>query len=185
VCSSVRRGEESCVTSPPGVSKPVTSEAGKVLITSEVQVRGEVKTLAYYSYIQAAGGFFVSFIVVTLILLNVGTSTFSSWWLAVWIKAGSGNTSVIDPLTNETVISDRINDNPDLNFYMQVYAGSIGLMLLTSLIRGVIFTQVVMLASKRLHNTLLVKIMSSPMKYFETTPIGRIQNIFSRDFDEG
>lgn len=40
-------------------------------------------------------------------------------------------------------------------------------------------------ASSVLHNNLFQKVLHSPMLFFETNPIGRMQNVFSRDMDEG
>ena len=39
------------------------------------------------------------------------------------------------------------------------------------------------MASRRLHRCLLLNILHSPMVFFETTPLGRIVNRFSKDLD--
>ena len=38
-------------------------------------------------------------------------------------------------------------------------------------------------ASKRLHKSLLERLMHFPMSFFDVTPIGRIINRFSKDID--
>lgn len=88
-------------------------------------------------------------------------------------------------MTNETILSRNINDNPDLGFYMEIYGLVIIVIIATSVLRGLIFTRVTISASKILHNNMFAKLMTSPIRYFETTPTGRIQNLFSRDLDEG
>lgn len=145
------------------------------------------------------------------LFLNVGSSTFSTWWLATWIKAGGGvnifhifihvrcisflNISIsylfflfkniTDPNTNETIVSDNLNDNPDFMFYHNIYGATIGVILLTSLLRGVVITFTTISASTTLHNKVFKKMIESSLTFFETTPSGRLQNIFSRDVDEG
>lgn len=39
------------------------------------------------------------------------------------------------------------------------------------------------LASRKLHNALLINVLHSPMTFFEITPLGRIVNRFSKDID--
>lgn len=54
---------------------------------------GAVKSHTYHMYIQATGGYLVAILVFFTFFLNVGSSAFSTWWLAVWIKAGGGVSS--------------------------------------------------------------------------------------------
>jgi len=88
------------------------------------------------------------------------------------------------PGSNETVYTDDINANPDFSYYQNVYATCIAGILVTSLIRGLVIMFATIKASTTLHNAFLCKIISSPLKFFETTPSGRIQNVFARDIDE-
>lgn len=49
---------------------------------------------------------------------------------------------------------------------------------------GLFFARVTLQACSRLHNQIFRGIIASSMHFFETIPIGRIQNLFSRDIDE-
>ncbi|XP_011697102.1 PREDICTED: multidrug resistance-associated protein 5-like isoform X4 [Wasmannia auropunctata] len=155
---------------------------GATLTMMEKSETGSVKSYTYHTYVQATGGYLVAILVFFTFFLNVGSSAFSTWWLAVWIKAGGGNVTV--PGSNDTVYSENINANPDFSFYRNVYGACIAGILLTSFIRGLVIMFATIKASTTLHNTFLRKIISSPLAFFETTPSGRIQNIFSRDIDE-
>lgn len=158
------------------------SREGEQLTTPELVQKGRIRFHTYQSYIFAAGGYFIALIVCLTFLLNVGSTAFSSWWLAMWIKAGGGNSTVF--VNNQTMPSHNINDNPDFSVYQMVYALMIAVILGTSLLRGLAFTKVTLKASSCLHTRLFNKIMHCPMQFFDTTPTGRIQNLFSRDMDE-
>ncbi|XP_043596465.1 multidrug resistance-associated protein 5-like isoform X4 [Bombus pyrosoma] len=155
---------------------------GAILTTPEKVGTGTVKSYTYHTYVKSAGGYFVALLVFFTLLLNVGSSAFSTWWLAIWIKAGGGN--VTDPNTNKTVTSNNLNDNPNYSYYQDIYIGCIGVILLTSLLRGLAIMYATIKASTTLHNQVFKKMIKSAVTFFETTPIGRIQNIFSRDIDE-
>ncbi|XP_012144503.1 ATP-binding cassette sub-family C member 5 isoform X3 [Megachile rotundata] len=159
-----------------------THGKGVSLTTQEKTETGTVKAHTYHTYVKAAGGYFVAILVFFTLFLNVGSSAFSTWWLAVWIKAGGGNVTNLE--TNETTVSDNLNDNPDFTYYQNVYASCIGVILFTSLLRGLAITYTTIKASTALHNKVFNKIIRTTLTFFETTPIGRIQNIFSRDIDE-
>lgn len=155
---------------------------GATLTVAEKSETGSVKSYTYHTYVQATGGYLVAILVFFTFFLNVGSSAFSTWWLAIWIKAGGGNVTV--PESNDTIYSENINANPDFPFYRDVYGVCIAGILLTSFLRGFAIMFTTIKASTTLHNTFFYKIISSPLSFFETTPSGRIQNVFSRDIDE-
>lgn len=63
---------------------------GAILTTPEKMGTGTVELYTYHTYVKSAGGYFITLLVFFTLLLNVGSSAFSTWWLAIWIKAGGG-----------------------------------------------------------------------------------------------
>ncbi|XP_042315891.1 multidrug resistance-associated protein 5 isoform X1 [Sceloporus undulatus] len=161
--------------------KVVKKEEGQ-LMQLEDKGKGSVPWSVYGIYIQAAGGPIAFIVIMTLFILNVGSTAFSNWWLSYWIKQGSGNTTL--NLGNETVVSDSMKDHPHMRYYASIYALSMGVMLILKAVRGVVFVKGTLRASSRLHDELFRRILRSPMKFFDTTPTGRILNRFSKDMDE-
>ncbi|XP_053165539.1 ATP-binding cassette sub-family C member 5 isoform X2 [Hemicordylus capensis] len=164
--------------------KVVKKEEGALgqLVQMEEKGKGSVPWSVYGVYIQAAGGPVAFLIIMALFILNVGSTAFSNWWLSYWIKQGSGNTTLM--LGNETVMSNSMKDNPHMRYYAGIYALSMGVMLILKAVRGVVFVKGTLRASSRLHDELFRRILRSPMKFFDTTPTGRILNRFSKDMDE-
>ena len=88
-------------------------------------------------------------------------------WLSMWSE---------DP--------EAVTDASVRNRYLILY-GVFGLMQSVFLFAGLIFLTIGTLrASITLHNDMLKHILSSTMAFFDTTPLGRIINRFSKDMDE-
>ena len=67
------------------------------------------------------------------------------------------------------------------NKYLYIYVGlTVGLMILTFL-GNVSFASFTLSISKRLHNNMLSTLLRTAMKFFDTTPQGRILNRLSKD----
>ena len=60
------------------------------LVQKEEQESGAVQISTYHVYAQAAGGVFALIVVLVLFVLAEGTRAFSYWWLAHWLRQGSG-----------------------------------------------------------------------------------------------
>ncbi|RXG53670.1 Multidrug resistance-associated protein 5 [Armadillidium vulgare] len=155
---------------------------GGRLTSKERSEVGDIPLSLYQEYIEFCGGYFVTFVVVFTFLLSAASAGFGSWWLSVWLGAGSGNTTIV--VGNETVVSDNIGDNPDFYLYRTVYGLTVIFILVTAVVRGFAFMKSTILGSSRMHNAVFDKIFHAPMVFFDTTPSGRILNIFSRDMDE-
>uniref|UniRef100_A0AAQ5XAX9 ATP-binding cassette sub-family C member 5 n=1 Tax=Amphiprion ocellaris TaxID=80972 RepID=A0AAQ5XAX9_AMPOC len=167
VCLSVRP----CLT-----NMPVVKDNG------EEQQCGGMAWPVFRCYVAACGGSASCLLILALFVLNVGSSAFCQWWLSYWINQGSGNTTVTQG--NSSTVSVSMKDNPMMQQYAAIYASSMGVMLLFKLFRGIAFVKGTLRASSKLHDELFHKILRCPMKFFDTTPSGRILNRFSKDMDE-
>lgn len=84
----------------------ITGKGVGQLISEEKLNKGDIPWSTYNSYIQAAGGYFVTTLVISTFLLNVGSTSFSSWWLSMWLSAGSGVSDF--PRATDTVCHDGL-----------------------------------------------------------------------------
>ncbi|XP_037835575.1 multidrug resistance-associated protein 5 [Kryptolebias marmoratus] len=160
-------------TKPASVKKNIPA----VKDNGEEQQYGGVAWPAFRIYMAACGGSTPCLLILVLFVLNVGSAAFCHWWLSYWINQGSGNTTV-------TTGDISMKDNPKMQQYASIYASSMGVMLLFKLLRGIAFVKGTLRASSKLHDQLFHKIIRCPMKFFDTTPAGRILNRFSKDMDE-
>ena len=60
------------------------SFAGKLVSTEQAAI-GDISLSTYRSYVNAAGGLPVVFLVMFLYFLVSGSLVFSDWWLSEWI----------------------------------------------------------------------------------------------------
>ncbi|CAB1325634.1 unnamed protein product [Coregonus sp. 'balchen'] len=170
------------------VVRPPMEKKKDQLMKAEEKGSGGVAWDVYKAYIKAAGGPYAFIINVILFLFTTGSIAFSNWWLSYWIRQGSGNTSLIlENETNETVAAlanDSMRLNPHVQYYSRVYVLSMGAALFLKTMRGLVFVKCTVRAASVLHDKLFRRLLLSPMRFFDTTPLGRILNRFSRDMDE-
>lgn len=159
----------------------VLPQSGK-LIVAEEKKEGKVGWSVYSIYLKAAGGYIISALVVLTFVVAIAAQSFASWWLSYWLNQGSGNTTIT--VGNETFVSHSISDHPNLRLYTTVYGSSVAVMIVLTAFRAFVFMKATLRASSTMHNDIFEKMMASPMKFFDTTPVGRIINRFSSDLDE-
>jgi len=110
--------------------------------------------------LKACGGFWPCMGFLVFMLLSTGVQAYNSWFLGDWTDDTWGKSQ---------------------NFYVGIYS-AISLF-------GILMTGVMMLfccymsvrASRVLHARSFERVIRAPMAFFDTTPIGRILNRFSRD----
>uniref|UniRef100_A0AAQ6IP44 Uncharacterized protein n=1 Tax=Anabas testudineus TaxID=64144 RepID=A0AAQ6IP44_ANATE len=156
--------------------RPEAQKASEQLMKAEEKGSGSVSWSVYGAYIKAAGGPLVFIINMFFFLSTTGSIAFSNWWLSHWIRQGSG-------VSFETILNS-MRLNPHIQYYSTVYVASMGAVLLLKTVRGLVFVKCTVKAASALHDKLFRRILLSPMRFFDTTPLGRILTRFSRDMDE-
>ncbi|XP_041841880.1 ATP-binding cassette sub-family C member 12-like [Melanotaenia boesemani] len=151
-------------------------KTGDQLVSQESSSEGSVSWRVYHQYCQAAGGYIMTFLTILIIVLMIGSTAFSNWWLSFWLGQGNGS--------NTTSNQGDISQNPRLHFYQTIYGVMVIVMVVLALIKCFFYTHVTLRASCKLHDTMFKKIIGSPMSFFDTTPTGRILNRFAKDQEE-
>ncbi|XP_065177497.1 multidrug resistance-associated protein 1-like [Sycon ciliatum] len=165
------------------------------LIEEESSEEGRVKLSVLILYLKALRAPFSAIILMIYILSN-GCSIGTNIWLAHWsaantkhaaakaAAAGGSSSLMSDDFSfmsdNE---SNSSNHTADLNtgMYLGVYASfglGQGLLVLAG---SFILALASVGASRRLHRKMLRNVLRSPMSFFDTTPLGRVVNRFSKD----
>ncbi|KAK9449812.1 P-loop containing nucleoside triphosphate hydrolase protein [Limtongia smithiae] len=126
--------------------------------------KGQVKFGVYKEYMKAANlGAVITFLV--LMVCSNSMSVSGNFWLKHWSD-----------------INTRYGDNPNTARYLGIYLilGTSAAML-TLVYTLVLWIWCTIRAARNLHDTMLKRVLRSPMSFFDTTPLGRIINRFTAD----
>ncbi|XP_063045855.1 ATP-binding cassette sub-family C member 5 isoform X2 [Engraulis encrasicolus] len=183
-----QNGKSELVVRSPPPAKPMQAPSkpksgGGALMQAEEKGSGAVSWAVYKAYIKAAGGPLALVLNLLLFIGTTGSIAFSNWWLSHWIKQGSGD-AILETEFNETIASDSMRLNPHIQYYSRIYVLSMLVAVLFKTLRGLAFVKCTVRAASVLHDKLFQKLMQSPMRFFDTTPLGRVLNRFSKDMDE-
>ncbi len=132
------------------------------LMQAEERAIKSVPWSVYGSYIRASGSIFNIFIVLGLLLASQGANIATSLWLSYWTSNKFGFQT---------------------GTYIGVYAGLGACQALLMFFFSLSLTIFGTAASKFMLNQAITRVLRAPMSFFDTTPLGRITNRFSRDVD--
>ncbi|GFQ80003.1 multidrug resistance-associated protein 1 [Trichonephila clavata] len=160
---SIRKSTENLKRQP---SKSPVS--GTNLTEKESMAVGSVKSSVYLDYIKSYGYWNFFYIVVGFTFLNA-FSVGSSLWLSVW--------------SNDSLNPDSASDTHLRDLRLGVYGALGGGEVIFTFLTSIMTNLSCLRAAKILHDGMLEHIMRAPMSFFDTTPLGRILNRFSKDID--
>ncbi|WVQ68434.1 uncharacterized protein L199_006642 [Kwoniella botswanensis] len=143
-------------------SKMVSKGTAHALMQAEERNTGALKKGTFWAYLKAGNGVFMLPILLVAIAFAQATYVITSYWLVWWqeYKWDYGN-----------------------GFYMGIYAGLGILTAITMFFQGFSNALINYFASVRIHKNAITRVMFAPQSFFDTTPLGRIMNRFSKDTD--
>ncbi|KAG2202200.1 hypothetical protein INT47_002119 [Mucor saturninus] len=165
----------------------------KILVEDENRASGTVKLRLYRLYFKLLGNwFFWSFIVVSIIGVRC-LDVSSSWWLKKWAQSyetTSGtipsHSLLISQINNMASIPSVLSEEKhkeSLNRYLIVYVLFNISITVVAIVRQSATFMGGIKASRKLYTMLLDRVLYAPLRFFDTTPVGRIVNRFSNDFE--
>ncbi|KJE98072.1 multidrug resistance-associated protein 3, variant [Capsaspora owczarzaki ATCC 30864] len=153
------------VDAAPTKAAKTTEPAGNQLVAKEGMEAGSVKMSVYKDYMRA-NGFWLCAIICGMYIVGQALQVGSNLWLSHW-----SDSSDEDPVATS-------NDNP---YYLGIYAalgiGNAITVFFATFVQALSSIH----ASEMMHQSMLYRVLRSPMAFFDTTPMGRIVNRFSKD----
>ena len=179
--------EEAAVEGPiPKNNAPKSDGAGK-LVKEEKRAEGGVSWKVYRTYYLASGGFWFWFAVFIFFCFAQASTLGQDYWIKVWSSAYTSIEYVVllyAPLSVQSFVTQMKNGNViDVTYYLGIYAGIGFLSLGLTTLRLVTLFTGSLKASRRIHTQLLDRILEAKVRFFDTTPVGRIVNRFSSDLE--
>ncbi|KAI5791332.1 P-loop containing nucleoside triphosphate hydrolase protein [Pyronema domesticum] len=194
-----------------GTAKPA-EDAKKQASNEETKSEGSVSWKVYAMYLAAMGPWWYWVLVVAIFLLqqvgSVATSVWIRQWAAKYETSASSNTSFVHSanvgaasfagtgcsatgscvfalptLAPSSEIGIASNSGVNVWYYLSMYALLAFAYVFLSFLREVIVFAGSLKASRDIHNQLLHNVMRAKGRFFDSTPLGRIMNRFSKDLE--
>lgn len=154
--SNTEEGED------PKKVKKRQKKAGALLMQAEERAIASVPWSTYKAYIEASGSFLNAPLLLLLLIISQGGNIITSLWLSWWTGDKWG-------LPNGVYIG--VYSALGFSQALFMFFFSLGLTILGTR------------SSKYLLRQAVSRVLRAPMSFFDTTPLGRITNRFSRDVD--
>ncbi|TLS29492.1 hypothetical protein PpBr36_02112 [Pyricularia pennisetigena] len=159
---SVGDGEDTKDTKEKQPGDNIKLKKGKSLMQTEEQAVASVPWSVYDDYIRASGSILNAPLTIVLLIVAQGANIATALWLSYWT-------------------SDRFSLPTPV--YIGIYAGlavaQVVLLFGFMVALSVLGTR----ASRSMLHQAVTRVLRAPMSFFDTTPLGRITNRFSRDVD--
>lgn len=148
----------------------------------------------YTRYFKEGGGTVTLFFLIFLFILAQVATSMVDYWLSYLTNLENVRNSFTEE-TNQTqhylsIVNNSIFNSFNLlddhgilprDYTVYIYTVLIIACIILNIARVIFFMTICMKASRKLHNEMFKNILNATMLFFNTTPIGRILNRFSKD----
>ncbi|KAJ6438529.1 ABC transporter family protein [Purpureocillium lavendulum] len=138
------------------------NKKGAALMQQEEKAEASVPWSVYGAYVRASGSLLNAPLVIFILILSQGANIMTSLWLSYWTSDKFGLST---------------------GQYIGIYAGLGALQAILMFLFSVLLSVLGTNASKVMLREAVTRVLRAPMSFFDTTPLGRITNRFSRDVD--
>ncbi|KAG8435477.1 hypothetical protein GDO86_013419 [Hymenochirus boettgeri] len=140
---------------------------GQQLIEKETVETGKVRFSVYTKYMRAVG-WWLSFCILACYILQTAAFVGQNIWLSVWTE-------------DDTTYRNQTYPAAQRDMRLGVF-GALGIAQASFVLLGAFLVAAGSVrASRMVHTLLLRNILQAPMRFFDTTPSGRIVNRFAKD----
>lgn len=178
--SDVKVEEKGKSAAPAGGVDKLGRKLTRELTTKETREKGDLKLSYVWAWFAAGGGAAVWVPIVLMFCAEQATRALANLYAGEWS----------DELTAAKIANDAADDlvgfeevKVNSNWYMGVYVGFVVANVVAVGARSMSAALAAVRASRGLQNDLLKHVMVLPMSFFDTTPLGRVLNRFSKDVD--
>ncbi|KAJ5430031.1 ABC transporter integral membrane type 1 [Penicillium cf. griseofulvum] len=145
----------------PSLKKVALAKPAAALMQQEEKATASVGWGVWKAYIRASGSYLNAIVILILLAITNVANIWTSLWLSYWTS----------------------NKYPGLSTgqYIGIYAGLGGGVVVLMFIFSTYMTTCGTNASKTMLQRAMFRVLRAPMSFFDTTPLGRITNRFSKD----
>ena len=146
----------------------------------EHKIMGAVSTKVFWDYFRSGGSLLFILALLVVSLVSHGAYFLTDLWLAAWAQKGSQKQFSNSLNSTETSLAGGLIMSNDTNNLI-VYGCLIISLFLFAFCRMIMGFYLCLRCSVNLHDMIFRRLLRAPMIFFESNPLGRILNRFTRD----
>jgi ABC-type multidrug transport system fused ATPase/permease subunit len=160
-----------------GCSDPTEPPVNKLqqnntpVVEEEAMASGDVGIKVYWNYIKSMGPSWFPFLLVLILAVEQGGDLLGNWWLRQWSE-GKGRIAAAMYSSGDSTV-----------YYLSIYFGLGLLNMMFSVLQKLIFLFGGVRASRQLFNKMMQSVLRATVRFYDSTPVGRIMNRFSSDIE--